>query len=278
MRACPGVTAWSVARMRAKHQVVDGADGFVDPYALRVLDSDGREMIGEPDSAHAARHRAFVAVRSRIADDGLVAAHARGVSQVVILGAGLDTTGFRHGRNGGGLRVFEADKRLMQEWKRSHLERIGLTVPDSVTYVPVDFERDVLAEELNKAGVDAGAPVFFIWLGVVPYLAADAVHGTLTLAASYPAAEIVFDYAEPPENLSPSVRAAFELLRQRVAQIGEPLVTTFDPPTLRETLRGVGFGRVDDHDHVHLFSRYSSRDLGLPTSGSGGRVVHASRQ
>jgi methyltransferase (TIGR00027 family) len=264
--------------MRAKHQVVDGGDIFPDTYALRVLDSDGREMVGEPDSVHAARYRAFMAARSRVADDGLTAARERGVCQVVIPGAGLDTTGFRHDRDDGGVRVFEVDKPVMQDWKRSHLERIGLAPPRSVSYVPMDFERDVLAEELSKAGVDPGAPAFFIWLGVVPYLTADAIRGTLALAASYPAAEIVFDYAEPPENLSAPARAAFEARRRRVAQIGEPWITTFDPPGLHRMLRDAGFSRVDDHKGADLLARYSSRDLRLPISGSGGHVVHARRQ
>ena len=54
--------------------------------------------------------RLFIAIRSRFAEDSLAAAGDRGVSQLVVLGAGLDTYAYR-GALAGRLRIFEVDHR-----------------------------------------------------------------------------------------------------------------------------------------------------------------------
>ena len=52
--------------------------------------------------------RIFIAVRTRFTEDALAAAVERGVSQLVILGAGLDTYAWR-GAMRQRVRVFEVD-------------------------------------------------------------------------------------------------------------------------------------------------------------------------
>lgn len=274
MTACPGVTAWSVARMRAKHQLVDRAAIFPDPFALRILGSDGGEMLYEPDSPQAVGYRAFMAARSRIADDGILAARSRGVRQIVVLGAGLDTSGLRH--SDGAVRVFEVDKPAMQLWKRQHLTRIGIVPSSSLVFVPVDFERDTLPDELQRSGLDLTQPAFFVWLGVVPYFTREAITTTLRFAASLPDAGIVFDYSEPAEDLLPAARASFEQRRGQVAQVGEPWISHFRPADLHALLRQAGFSNVADHDRAGLQARFGwPPDTGSSPSRSGAHVVHA---
>jgi O-methyltransferase involved in polyketide biosynthesis len=50
-------------------------------------------------------------------------------------------------------------------------------------------------------------PAFFIWLGVVPYLARSAIAATLRYIASVPESEVVFHYGPPLENYPPTRRA-----------------------------------------------------------------------
>ncbi len=276
MTACPGVTAWTVARMRAKHQVVDQAAIFLDPFALRILGTDGGEMLYEPEAPHAVRYRAFMAARSRIADDGILKAHSRGVRQIVVLGAGLDTIGLRHTDSNGAFKVFEVDKLEMQSWKRQHLSRVGILPPSSLVFVPIDFERDTLSDELQQAGLQLTEPTFFVWLGVVPYLTIDAITTTLRFAASLPEAEIVFDYSEPAEDLPPAARASFEQRRGQVAQVGEPWISHFKPADLHALLRQVGFSSVTDRDRALLQDQFGWPPVaGAPPSRAGAHVVHA---
>src|SRR5436305_911210 len=193
----PSRTALGAAGLRAAHQLLDGAAIFKDPLALRILgaDADGlvRDAETETDPLRQ-RLRWFIAARSRIAEDALAAAVKRGARQLVVLGAGLDTTAYR-ALPSQDLRMFEVDHPATQAWKRERLVEAGIQLPASLTFVPVDFERATLPEGLGASGFDPAQPTFFTWLGVVPYLTDEAIFSTLGFIAGLPGrAEVVFDY------------------------------------------------------------------------------------
>src|SRR5271169_3611492 len=93
----PSRTALGAAAHRAIHQTLEGGAIFTDPFAVRILDEKTRTGLSEmaKDPAHRPM-RLFIAARSRFSEDTLAACVARGVRQVVILGAGLDTFSLRH--------------------------------------------------------------------------------------------------------------------------------------------------------------------------------------
>jgi methyltransferase (TIGR00027 family) len=199
--------------------------------------------------------RAFMAVRSRYVEDQLAAAHARGVRQYVVLGAGLDTFAWRNPFDG--LRVFEVDFPATQEWKRKMLGAAGLDAPANLTFVPLDFEHHTLAEGLAEAGLDGRLPAFFGWLGVIPYLTLEAFRTTLETIGQLPAGSGVgFDYALPPETLSAEGRIAFDALAARVAAAGEPFRLFFTPAELESELRRAGFHRVEQLDYGQINEHY----------------------
>src|SRR5262249_31710497 len=139
-----------------------------------------REAAGHPSRR---RMRIFIAVRTRFAEDALAAAVEKGVRQVVVLGAGLDTFAYRnpfHDR----VRVFEVDHPATQAWKRRLLADAAISIPDSLAFAPVDFERATLSDGLAAAGFDHALQSFFMWLGVVPYLSQQAVWSTLSFIAT----------------------------------------------------------------------------------------------
>ena len=82
------------------------------------------------------------------------------------------------------LRVFEVDHPATQQWKRELLQRNHIAIPESVTYTPVDFERQSLPAQLGDAGFNFQAPAFFAWLGVVPYLTLEAFRATLSFVCA----------------------------------------------------------------------------------------------
>jgi len=277
-------TAERVALRRAAHQLIDQPVVFADPLATRIVGRDAAVvMAANPrhfeTSPIASYLRAFVAVRSRIAEDELAAATARGVRQYVVLGAGLDTFAYRNPDAGAGLRIFEVDFPATQQWKRGRLAEAGISVPEppALTYVPIDFETQLLESELERAGVDRAAPAFFSWLGVTPYLTLDKIMATFRFIASFPSAGVVFDYGILPSLLSFSERLVVEAVARRVADAGEPFVTYFDPAVLDNDLRSVGFTTVEDLDPSAINSRYfSGRQDGLRVGGAA-RIVVARR-
>src|SRR6478735_4422018 len=217
----PSRTAFGAATYRAVHQDVDGGRIFRDPLAWQILGIDREATLADPASTERFPLRVFIAVRHRFAEDSLAAAVERGTRQVVVLGAGLDTFAYRNPH--AETRVFEVDFPATGAWKRDRLADAGIAVPDNVTYVGVDFERDDLGARLVEAGFDAAAPAFFLWLGVVPYLTLDAVAATLRAIASVPGGEVVFDYTRPAHGLGEQAQSDRRDLMARVAEAGEQL-------------------------------------------------------
>jgi methyltransferase (TIGR00027 family) len=196
----PSRTAYAAAAHRAAHQVIEQGSLFRDPLAVAILGESAEAIAGDAE-AHPARRRMrfFIAARTRFAEDALAAAVAQGVSQLVVLGAGLDTFGYRNPYDG--LRVFEVDHPATQGWKRQRLAEAGIAIPENLTYAPVDFEAETLGAGLAGAGFDVEQSTFFTWLGVVPYLTAEAMWATLGYIAGLKSgAQVVFDYSDPPET------------------------------------------------------------------------------
>ena len=272
----PSRTALAAAAYRAAHQVLEQGRIFSDPLAIRILGADAdAAMARASEGGGAARMRVFIAVRTRFAEDALAAAFAAGVRQTVVLGAGLDTFAYRT-ILGPQLRVFEVDHPATQSWKRQLLEDAGIALPDCLTFAPVDFEHETLAAGLEAAGFDRGQPAFFTWLGVVPYLTAEAIWSTLRFIAELPGgAQVVFDYADPPETLSPEARAAHERRAARVAAIGESFLTYFEPPELHAQLAAIGFREVEDLGPPEIVATYLPwrKD---PVPSRGGHILRAS--
>jgi len=268
----PSRTALGAAMHRAAHQFLDAPLILDDPLALRIIGRDAERGLRDGSARQVQSQsfamRAFLVVRSRFTEDGFSDAYMRGVRQYVVLGAGLDTFAYRSAAKYPDVAFFEVDHPATQTWKRKRLAEEGISIPHRVTYAPVDFERETLRDGLALAHFDFSEPAFFAWLGVVPYLTRDAVIDTLKLVATMKAgSEIVFDYPELRKGSEPD---GIDELAQRVAAIGEPLLSRFDPAALAHELRDLGFSKVDDFGAAALNMRYlDARDDGLRLKGRG---------
>jgi methyltransferase (TIGR00027 family) len=269
-------TALGVAIRRAAHQLMDAPPVLDDPIAVRLIGEGYRGKMGRASHRVGRDLRAFVAARSRYAEERLAEAVERGVAQYVVLGAGLDTFAYRNPH--GGLRVFEVDFPATQEWKRGLLDEVGIVLPEGLRFVPLDFEHKTLAERLAEAGFDRGAAAFFGWLGVVPYLTLAAFRATLGVIAQLPEGSgVSFDYAVAPESLSAVGRKAFDALAGRVAAAGEPFQLFFTPEEMEAELERAGFRRMEQLDSDQLNEMYfKDRADGLKLSAVKlGRVATA---
>jgi methyltransferase (TIGR00027 family) len=269
----PSRTAFGAAVLRALHPELDRPVVFVDPLAWRILGDRDEILAGLTDDGDRTRLRLFIAVRHRFAEDGLTAAYARGTRQAVVLGAGFDTSAYRNPH--ADLRFWEVDFPATGEWKRERLAEAEIAVPDTVSYVGVDFERESFLERLTAAGLDAGAPAFFLWLGVVPYLTCEATEATLRAIGSIPGGEVVFDLPAPADQGEGRARADRADLEARVAGLGEPFRGAWEPAEMLALLADAGFDDVEDLDRSGIRTRY----LGLPPrpAPGGAHVVRARR-
>jgi methyltransferase (TIGR00027 family) len=271
-----------VAMRRAAHQILDQPLVLDDPLALRIVGANAEASIRSDPARYQSRIdrsiRAFLVARSRCAEDALAASVAAGVAQYVVLGAGLDTFAYRNPYPAGSLAVFEVDHPATQAWKRGLLQDTGIPVPESLTFVPIDFESQTLPSRLVAHGFRDDAPAFFSWLGVTMYLTRDAVMSTLAYVAQRAEGSgITFDYMIPPASLPFTKRIGFYLMARRVAAVGEPWRSSFDPATLARDLREMGFTRLEDLGPAALDARYFAGKAGRLGGRSVGHVLTALR-
>lgn len=160
--------------------------------------------------------------RTRFIDDALQRAVASGVSQVVFLGAGLDTRAYRLRDLLHSCKVVEADAPATQQHKLERLNRAGIPRPDNLTYCALDLLAPDLSQTLQQAGLDPREPTFFTLEGVVMYLPEATVRKTLRAIAAFggPGTRLVVDYhsAKNPEIAHSMFHHRFELF----ARWGEP--------------------------------------------------------
>jgi methyltransferase (TIGR00027 family) len=276
--AAPSFTAQRVAMHRAAHQLLDNPRVFEDPIAIAILGEEAarlKSQLDRFDTAGARHIRAFVTARSRYAEDELTLAIARGATQYVILGAGLDTYAYRstHSR----LRVFEVDYPASQVWKRTQLETAGIGIPSSLAFVPANFEEQTLCSALQSSGFQRDKVSFFSWLGVTPYLTATSALATLAFIGSLPAGNgVVFDYAIERSSLNSEEQLAMDALASRVARAGEPFRLFLDPRALERMLRAAGFSEVEDLGPAEIDARFlADRTVGLRVAAGLAHLVNA---
>jgi methyltransferase (TIGR00027 family) len=246
----PSFSALTAAAARAAHLLVDGQPViFADTLATALLGNRAEELIayhrlhGTHPVLIGARVQATC--RSRYAEDVLARALGAGVTQYVILGAGLDSFAYRPGPLAGRMRVFEVDHPASQEVKRAALAAAGMQVPDSVRYVPADLARDPLGGCLDAAGFDASLPAVISWLGVTMYLTAEAVAETMTAVARLaPGTELIADYLLPEGERDEAGALYGTLVARASAELGEPWRSFFTPDQMAGLARRAGFGAV----------------------------------
>jgi methyltransferase (TIGR00027 family) len=258
----PSRTAQLVAIRRAAHQLLDRPKVFDDPLALSIIGRESSSVLQagqhqSEDSQESLHLRAFYVARGRYVEHELAFAFERGVRQYVILGAGLDTFAYRNPYPEGALRIFEVDHPTTQAWKQARLQEAGIPLPVDLTFAPIDFEGQSLAEGLLDAGYDPSQSAFFSWLGVTMYLTTEGVMTTLRFIASAPAGSgVVFDYTVFPSLLDPDQRLIFDALAKRVDWVREPWQMFFHPAELKKDLLAMGFGHVEDIGPEEINARY----------------------
>jgi methyltransferase (TIGR00027 family) len=132
-----------------------------------------------------------------------------------------------------------------------------VALPPNLSFIPINFERQTLAEALQANDYQAEEPAFFSWLGVTGYLTEDAIFKTLReVAAVAPGSEIVFGYGVREALLDEESQRMRAVLKERVAASGEPNLSLFDPADLIARVQALGFSQVVDFGPEAANARY----------------------
>lgn len=250
------------AYLRAVHMELDGEPKILDdPLAATLLGSDftdrlatDRERLNKPALIKA---RSLIIMRSRFAEDELSAAIDRGVTQYVLLGAGLDTSPYRAGHPSQPIQTFEIDHPDTQRWKLERLNAAGIRIRDNLQHVAVDFEKDSLGERLAAHGFDSKQPTFFSWLGVSYYLNRESVLDIFRFVSRLPSpSQLVFDFVMSDSEINDTERDAMKNITELVEKYGEPWLCRFGPAELEQTLHEIGFDRTVHFSHAQATEKY----------------------
>lgn len=263
----PSTTAKMTAITRGRHRIEDDYPWVLDdPFALSLVGPEWSKIFSTASSMFSPRvlaeARAFVVARSRYAEDRLFGG---AFAQCVLLGAGLDSLGWRRPDLLSGTRLFEVDHPGMQMWKRERVAVLALPEHTHHLFVSVDFEKDSLLDRLTAFGFDRSVPTAFSWLGVVAYLTPEAIVETLRqVAACAPGSEITISYPPSADFVDPIGMEFRTTLAPLAASAGEAIETETSPAAMEELIRGCDLEVAEHLSRRDLHDRYfSARRDGL---------------
>ncbi len=249
-----------------------------DPYAIHFINPEIVEFgIKHPEEAkarvqamenHLPGLSSSIIARVRYFDDTVSESIEEGLQQLVILGAGYDTRAYRIRGLDNMVKVFEVDHPHTQNFKKEKIIEIFGSLPDHVTYVPIDFETQKLNQMLFEKGYDESLKTLFIMEGLIMYIPLEAVDETLKFIVnkSGKGSQIIFDYY--PESVvdGTTALAVGQNIRNFLLQLGEPLQFGIKEGTIGNFLSSYGFSKIKnvnsaDYKKAYFSGKNKNRDV-----------------
>jgi len=287
----PDSTAVTAALWRAAHLRLDAPPYVLkDDIGLRLVrDTDVLTAYVGPETAvgrdawlshpymgeRFRRFRATAVARARLVDDIVTQQVDRGHAQYVMLGAGLDSFALRRSDLMRRLSVFEVDEPGTQAWKRHRLDELGIDQPESLSFVPVDFECQSWVKEIAKAGFDRTRPAVVSCLGVTQYISVNAIEAMLRDVARL-ARDTVFvcGFVLPVLLIESNEREIRAETEASAAARGHPWLSFLSLDEVRGRADEAGFAKVSFATADDLAARYfARRDDGLRPSSSNAYLI-----
>lgn len=269
----PDSSAVRTALWRAMHVRVDPPPHVVEDEMGLELAAPGDGWRDRPDMDPQATSgfRAAMVARARFIEDLIAERADRGVTQYVVLGAGLDTFAQRKPEIASRLRIFEIDQPGPQAWKRRRLVELGYGIPEWLHLVPVDFEANApWWEQLAATGFDPGRPTVIASTGVTMYLTKDATAATLRrIAGLAPGSTLAMTFLLPTGLLDDADRPGLRTSEEGARAAGTPFLSFYTPQEMLALAREAGFKDARHVPGAVLADRYfADRTDGLrPSTG-----------
>ena len=266
-------TADTVAAVRARHRR-ERVRIFDDPYARSLCGGPWRLVLRIPPLQWIV-DRALrplepvsmdVLMRARYAEEVLERAIEDGVTQYVVIGAGMDSFAFRRPGLMERIDIFEIDHPATQEKKLERIRRAGLTIPPGLHFVPADLEEIATLDALEDSGFDRSRSTFLTLLGVVYYLTADSLAETARSIARNlpPGTLLVIDYLLDEESSKPEELLLRQRMKAFVARLGEPMISEYSLAAMESLMADQGLGVVENFAIPELKGRYEEEAGALP--------------
>ncbi|KAA2250952.1 SAM-dependent methyltransferase [Solihabitans fulvus] len=263
----PSATAEINAQMRAADATLHPARRLVDdPFAQHFVSNPRYKLLRLTPRVALFGLRTFdrlfggllaeILLRGRYFEEQLASAVDRGARQVVLVGAGYDSTALRHPELGD-VHFYEVDHPATQAVKRSVLSRIGAKV-DNITFIPVDLQQDSLQDGLKGSGFDSAKPTVLAWLGVSYYLTMESFERALAgiFAVCAPGSVLIFDYMDPEVIDGTSGYRGARRAAQSVRRRNEPYTLGITEQQAVDAAKRAGFELVETNRVTDLVRNY----------------------
>ena len=266
----PDNTAVRTSLWRALHVQIDAKPYVIEDEIGLKLIAPPDDWQQRPDMKYTKRIRASIVARARFIEDLIIEQSKRGITQYIILGAGLDTFAQRRPDIGSKLHIYEIDQPDTLTWKQQRLVELGFGVPDYLHLVPVNFETSSWLEEVSKAGFDKNKPTVIACSGVTLYLTKEAIISTLNQIASFASGStLAITFNLPIELVDEEDKPLMEMSIKGASASGTPMISFYSPNELLALAHETGFKdakTISTKDMEQLY--FANRtDNFLPASG-----------
>jgi methyltransferase (TIGR00027 family) len=260
-------SAKGVAAYRMIESIRPEEDRIIyDPYAKLFLEEKSKKWIQSPvrllflkfiGNLKFPGFRGALVARSRFMNECIKDCFPDDFKQLVILGAGYDMSAYCFRDVLVDARIFEVDHPNTQKEKVSTIREQIKSIPDNVTYVPVNFDTDYLKDLLLTHGYSPLKKTLFLWEGVTYYLGKESVEKTLNFIVNNSAkgSKLAFDYFPPEVIDGTSTDRLGKVLLQFVKKLGEPFKFGVKKDQIENFLKHHGFSTV------HQISSIKIRDI-----------------
>ena len=258
----PEHTAVRVALWRALHVQMDPKPHILtDEVGLRLVAEDNWRSRADMNPDFSKGMRASVVGRARFIEDLVEEQAKQGVTQYVILGAGLDTFAQRRPEIASHLQIFEVDQPGPQAWKQKRLAELGFATPEWLHFVPVDFEAgQSWWQQLIATGFDKKKPTLVVSTGVSMYLTKETNLVTFQqMARLAPGSTFATTFMLALDLLAPEERAIMEFVMKKARESGTPFLSLFSPDEILAMAKDAGFKKSQYVSGEELYQRYFAK-------------------
>jgi len=235
------------------------ASGALKPWHLKLARSRAyRWFVEAMIRRMAPGHIVYLGLRKRFVQDEVEAALADGATQVLMLGAGMDTLCLRLAPEHPGVTFVELDHPASQGMKREAADRLSAHWPN-LHFVAADLETTDLAEALEAvSGWDPGAPSIVVAEGLLEYLTPETVDRVFdgVARATGPGSRFLFCYAHVDETGRVRVGNATRFHTAAMKLYGEGLRWGIREGELEAFVEARGYRILDGPARADLCARY----------------------